>query len=95
MPSPIPAASIPNAAPLHAGLKKRTETEDVVEALGSRYVAFVAVIDEERRSLYHVAGNDGAAIAARAILSYAPFVTQFGEETHGRNLRKFAEKALR
>ncbi len=79
----------------NAGLKKRTETEDVVEALGSRYVAFVAVIDEERRSLNHVAGNDGAAIAARAILSYAPFVTQFGEETHGRNLRKFAEKALR
>ena len=56
---------------------------------------FVAAIDEERRSLNHVSGNDGTAIAARAILAYAPFVTEFGEETHGRNLRKFAEKALR
>jgi hypothetical protein len=79
----------------NAGLKKRTDNEDVVEALGSHYVPFVAAIDEERRSLNHVGGNDGTAIAARAILTYAPFVSQFGEEIHGRNLRKFAEKALR
>jgi hypothetical protein len=79
----------------NSGLKKRAESEDVVEALGSRYVPFVAAIDEERRSLNHLGGNGGTAIAARAILGYAPFVTQFGEETHGRNLRKFAEKALR
>jgi hypothetical protein len=79
----------------NAGLKKRTETEDVVEALGSHYVPFVAAVDEERRSLNHIGGNGGTAIAARAILAYAPFVTMFGEERHGRSLRKFAEKALR
>jgi len=80
----------------NAGLKKRTESEDVVEALGSHYIAFVAAIDEERRSLNHVtAKGGGSAIAARAIYTYAPFVTEFGEERQGRSLRKFAEKALR
>jgi hypothetical protein len=79
----------------NAGLKKRVESEDVVEALGPHYVAFVGAIDEERRSLNHVSGNGGKAIAARAILSYAPFVAQFGEESQSRTMRKFAEKNLR
>jgi hypothetical protein len=76
-------------------LKARTESEDVVEALGSHYIAFVATIDEERRSLNHAAGKGGTAIAARAILAYAPFVIEFGEQIQGQNLRIYAQKALR
>jgi hypothetical protein len=79
----------------NAALKKRTEARDVVEGLGSRYVAFVATIDEERRSLNHIDGRTGTTIAARAILGYAPFVAEFGEEQQSRNLKKFAQKALR
>jgi hypothetical protein len=79
----------------NAALKARTEFDDVVEALGAHYVPFVATIDEERRSFNHAEGKPGTAIAARAILGYAPYVEQFGEPTQGRNLRKFAQKALR
>jgi len=79
----------------NAALKSRTESADVVEALGKRYIAFVATVDEERRSLNYAGSKGGTAIAARAILAYAPFVSEFGEETQGRNLRKFAEKSLR
>ena len=79
----------------NAGLKQRTESEDVVEGLGSYYIAFVAAIDEERRSLNHLGSSGGTAIAARAILGYAPFIAQFGQEKQSRDLRKFAEKALR
>jgi hypothetical protein len=76
----------------NAGLKSRTESQDVVEALGNRYVAFVAAVDEERRTLDHVTGKRGTAIAARSIRAYAPFLSEFGEELQARNLRKFAEK---
>jgi hypothetical protein len=79
----------------NAALKSRTESEDAVDALGKHYIAFVAAIDEERRSLNHADGRSSTAIAARAILGYAPFVSEFGNEKQGRDLRKFAERSLR
>jgi hypothetical protein len=90
-------------------LHARCESADVVEALGKKYLALIAALDEERRALNslerNVPAGDGreqfrwavavSEAAYRAIGSYLPFVHDFGEGKQARMLHREAGRALK
>jgi len=72
----------------NARLRARSESEDVIEALGRDYVAFVAAIEKERRAIAALAAKSQPSAAARtAVQLYAPFIADFGEPTQAHRLR--------
>lgn len=65
----------------NAKLHARAQSPDVVEALGGRYVGFMAAIEHERRAL----GNGDP---RRALEAYVPFISAFGQSAQARRLQK-------
>jgi hypothetical protein len=79
----------------NAGLRTRSETHDVVDALGQHYVSFMAAIEQERRTIDALARTGVAAGAVHIIELYVPFIDEFGEPVQARRLKKFASEALK
>ncbi|MBV8490957.1 MAG: hypothetical protein JO199_10565 [Candidatus Eremiobacteraeota bacterium] len=65
----------------NAGLHARAQQPDVVDALAGEYVAFMAAIEHERRSV-------SAGDPRRALEAYVPFISAFGEPAQARRLQK-------
>ncbi len=94
------AANDPRAADL-AGLRRtndalteRSRNDEVVQTLGTRYVAFAGALDRERRALARLDGEAPErvrTICARAVLEFVPFIAEFGEGARALPLRAFAE----
>lgn len=79
----------------NAALTLRCREQDVVEALGTRYVAFVDTLDRERRTLERFDRRDIRRIpdvAGRAINDLLPFIAEFGEGKRAREFRSFARR---
>jgi hypothetical protein len=79
----------------NAALTLRCREQDVVEALGTRYVAFVDALDRERRTLERFDRRDVRGIpdvAGRAISDLLPFIAEFGESKRAREFRSFARR---
>ena len=81
----------------NAALRVRAQETDAIDALGERYVSFMAAIEQERRIVEELrsSGRGAAEGAHRVLLLYVPYVAEFGEAAQARRLEKHANALVK